>query len=1282
MWGEAELRKIEDLIVVKDVGETTLSLLREIKFRPQETVKNYIFTDSIREHFERIFDSVIGARGGGFWVQAEYGAGKTHFIATLSCLLMDGSESLWSLVQDPEIRNYRFKMASTKLFPVMINLRGEGSVEKEEESLLRIMERHIQETVEEKGMKDKVSIATADEMIDWYNNCSLETRNAVDFFIKQTGGDPKKALRGQLAKYISSYCEKENMTPKISATTKDRLKSIYDQLLKNGYNGMLFVIDEFATRQMRHPEQSKEYAADEEVLETIAWVLPKDLRFNVYMVVASHLPAPTKLKEDRFKTINLLADKTSREYDIIAAQRIREVVKARLPEIEQYYQFYFKRFSFLKKLDKEYFFSVFPFHPQCFEAIRNITKRELPTERAGINILHDVLSNDSILEKEALITVSDLMVGLRPRELETVAYLKSYRSYRAAMDGLKDIELDAEDVAITQKAVDALFLWSLAYLDQNKCLPIQELAEMELVHDDIVKGSDLIEAVMIKLRDLPQIEYTKEKGAVFRVTGEQAVRPSEEFAKIKRKCAEQVFKIADCWEKSLVFSPEQTGGRSALFPGYSFDQRNRIAISFQKIEYLGEIVVSRDWRPEYGETLREDVHFRLVFLSRNVKLEPRVLKDKRIGVCILSALDESAQQAALNYLAITEMENAYASKNEPEAEEIRQWIDGKKRGYINALLDSQLALFVNGKICTQQSLAMDEKRVFASESLDRIFAALVNSLLSNAYQNPLVDSSSFKKNFSANDAKKVFDGFFRKDPAPASLSACENFAPGLGLSKAASPKAFSPEANAVFGYFKKRLEEDNYDVPVWKMYQELSAPPYGLIWDIITLNLLCFVRHGDPSVEIRLKDGHRQPIRGSRITSFNVPEVEWRGKFEEDFDLLSRSTEVGWNDVLPLARIVAPEQELKTATKPEDITEQERRILLSFKATIDKIPSVSRSLDALWAAFGQKFLGSDCIKNMEEICSSKNYVEFQEAVTNIYSGDRKALEADTTSFWSLAKLSDQATIILSMRSYLDQTELPTDNKRFSSAKAAIQNQLDLDLFAKDLSKLDRITKQFEDFKEEYMPLYQIHHREYYEDLNGARRQLEQAEARLETILRLNRLNMNLAPNKTAYSDLLQKTQPCVAKDPVDASSAPICKKCKISLKDKFDDQAIKTFVNGIDGSIELGMTGLKQMLTKPVLDMDKERKLGQLIKALDSKDVKLFVASLSDPLVEYLRGLFEKANIETVTLSISDFLKKHSFVEEDQIENVAKAFRSELVSAIEKAKKQRPGKKIRIALGE
>lgn len=1276
-------KKIRDLIKVKEVGETTLSLLREIKMYPRETVETYIFTNSIREHFDTILDNIVSDRGGGFWVQAEYGAGKTHFIAVLSCLLMDTSEALWKLVCDPEIRNYRFKLEKTKLFPVIINLKGEASIDKEEFNLLEIIERHIEENLEEEGLRDKISITTTDEIVDWYKKCSSDLRGAVNSFIKGTYGlDPDRISREQLAKSLADYCERENIRPRISATTKDRIKHIYDQLIRNGYNGMLFVIDEFATLQMRHPEESKEYAADEEVLETIAWVLPKDLRLNIYIVVASHLPAPTKLKDDRFKTTNLLADKAAKEYDIIVSQRVREIMEERKPEIEQYYQYYFGQFDFLKNVSKEYFYSVFPFQPRSFEVIRNITKRELPTARSGINILHDVLNDESILDRDGLVVVSDLLKGIRPRELETVIYRDSYRSYHAATDGIEDLELDKEDTVVAEKVLGALFLWHLAYLETPKYLSARELAELTLIPSDIVKGEDLVESVLIKLRDLPQIEFLVERGAIFKITGEKAVRPSKIFQEIKRRLVDQEFKIQDCWERSLVLAPEQIGGRSALFSGYSFDQRNKVTIEFQKVEYPGEVIVARSWRPEYGDPLKENLHFRLVFLSRNTEFNAKRLKGKRIAVCVPGSLGDSAKEAALNYLSITEMETAYAAKADIEAEEIRQWVKTKKREYVDGLLLTQLTQFRDGEVNTQQSLALDEERVFATDSLQRIFSSVVRSLLSNAYPSPLFDSSLFKKTFSPNDAKKVFGGLLKADARAAAVSACDNFAVGLGFSKSGSPQMLNPERSLIFEFFRKKLEENNGEVPIWKLYREFGAPPYGLTKEILTLSLLCFVRYGDPSVEIRLKDDHRQPIRASKITSFNVPQVEWRGRFEEDFDVLGRSTEISWNDVLPLARVIAPEQELKIATKPEGILEQERRLLFSLRSIREKIPQVAMNLKTLSSGFGQKLAKLECIYKIEKICAAENYADFNEAVLEVFELDVAAFRADVRVFRNLVNLSDQATVLLTMKSYIDDAILPEEKTDLVKSKDSIRDKLDLESFLADESRLEEVKKQFEEFKRRYGPLYQIHHRDYYVSVKKAREQLNGIAGKVDAIARLNTLNLNLPTSKAEYYELLARMKECGLTDPVPVDTSSICRGCKLTLMEKYDVNEVNSFVKKVDESLKLGMNRLTKVVTKPILDLDKEKKLGELMKTIKSNDASGFVKVLTDPVIEYLMRLFEECNIETIRVSLSKFAKKYALVEEDRLEEVVKAFREVLLKEVEKAKKGKPGKKIRIALGE
>jgi hypothetical protein len=874
-------------------------------------------------------------------------------------------------------------------------------------------------------------------------------------------------------------------------------------------------------------------------------------------------------------------------------------------------------------------------------------------------------------------------LGFHSKDLETAAFQKSNRSLKSAIEGIKDIGLDDEYVPLAHKVVKALFLWNLAYLEVPKYLSIQDIAEMELVHDDIIKGVDLTEAVMVKLRDLRQVEYIKEKGAIFRVTGEQGVRPTEEFAKIKKRCAEKEEKISGWWEKNLVLTPEQTGGgRGALFSGYSFDEKNKMNTEFQKIEYPGEIIIAKYWRPEFGESLGDDVHFRLVLLSRAMQTDVKAIKDRRIAICIPDLLSDAAKEAALNHFAITEMELEFASKKEPEAEEIRQWIRTKKREFIDALIDSQLPLFAAGKICTQQALAIDEKKAFALGSLERISNQVANYLLSDAYPKQLIDSSSFRKNFSANDAKKVFDGFFKKDAGPASISACENFGPGFGLSKSSQPKIFDPSNSRIFAFLKKKLEENNFDFPVWKLYRELGTPPYGLTKDIITLNLLCFVRFGDPSVEIRLRDGHKQTIGSLRLTSFNVPEIDWRGKIEEDFDLLSKSTEVGWNDILPLARLFAPEQDLKTATKPEDIADQEKRLLVSLKGISEKIPAVTANLQALWSAFGKTFTHSNCIKNIKEISASRGYVEFQNIFSDIYSGDRKAMEIDATTFRNLTKLSDQATIILAIQSYLDDAKLPSGKNDFATQKEDILKGLNPESFVKDLTKFEKINKQYENFKKQYIPLYQIQHREYNANLRKELEQIHNAKSKIELIQRLTEIGMSLPTVRVAYSNLEQKVKPCSVNDPVSVESSPYCKECRMGLTQIFDETDSVTFLKELDENVEQGLKGLGQMLTKPVLSLDKEKKLDSIVKSLESNDKDSFVTQFSKPIAEYLATLFAKANIETINLSVAEFIRRHSFVEEEGIEEVTKAFRDELIKAIEKAKKGKPGKKIRISLGE
>jgi chromosomal replication initiation ATPase DnaA len=82
-------RELGKIISVKDEPQTTPSLAQLItKAKARETVDNYKITPALRDHFKRVLECAVHRKGQGFWVQAEYGAGKTHFLGTLVDLLI------------------------------------------------------------------------------------------------------------------------------------------------------------------------------------------------------------------------------------------------------------------------------------------------------------------------------------------------------------------------------------------------------------------------------------------------------------------------------------------------------------------------------------------------------------------------------------------------------------------------------------------------------------------------------------------------------------------------------------------------------------------------------------------------------------------------------------------------------------------------------------------------------------------------------------------------------------------------------------------------------------------------------------------------------------------------------------------------------------------------------------------------------------------------------------------------------------------------------------------
>ncbi|MDI7259424.1 MAG: hypothetical protein QME90_05830 [Thermodesulfobacteriota bacterium] len=1259
--------------------ETTILLLQAVQ-DPENTLKTFYFTPSIEEYFENILEQVARGKGGGFWIQAEYGAGKTHFLAALGCLLMADSENPWNSVRSATIQPYARRLKGKTLFPIIINLKGEADFHGKD-NLLRVIERHIEEILDEKGLHEKVFVTTEDELIEWYEKNKL--RAQIDAYIKSKSGKSASDLGRQvLADLIRQYCDDEGTTPRLSASTKTRITYIYNQLLKQGFSGLLFIIDEYASWQDRHPVGTPEYAMDEEVLETLSWELPKGRDFEIYTIVASQKPAPAKLRGERFENFLLLGGKNEKDYDVIVSYRVRDLIQERLPEIEGYYEDYFKDFKFLKNTSKEYFLSTFPFQPRVFEVIRRITARELPTARLGISVVWDTLY-DLVLSRNGLITVSDLMVSTDLYEaLNNTLYKPSFDAYNDSINALSDFDFDEGQEELAKRIIKTLFLWHIAFLETPRPLSEIDLTEATLTVGDVVKGEDEVRLILNQLRELPQIEYTKEKGALFKT--ERAGRgPRAIFTEIKKKLNDPN-QIQKYWEEALKISPLEAEGEKSLFSGFEFDAAKPLGVEFRKIEYPGEVVLSRDWRPEFGEKIKDHSHFRIVFLTKPTKIDPSEVEDLRIAISVPSEMSGAAKDEARNLWTVYEIQDQYKEKSGIEAEEIKDWLPGKKREGIRNLFAKQSSFYRDGEIVTSRGIGIDSKKAFSAGNIERAIEEIAVKVLANAYSEPLVDSMAFKTRFKSSYAKNVFDGLL-KGASGASASACENFAPALGLSQPDSPTKYRPQESKVFSMIETLFSESGQELPLWKLYDKLETK-HGLTKEFVTLYLLCFIARGRPPVEIALKPGSRLGLKGNKISASNIKEVEWKARFDDDFEtlILAEPGEI-WNNIIEFGRIVNPI--LKSASAPDDIREQEDVLLQTLKRMGEEAKKVKETLGVISTAFGEDMSEADAesINFLSSVSKSTTYTEFYRSIKDKDIGLDEFKNA-VAKYSNLKAVSDQGTDLLRIKTYLDEVVIPEDNS-LSLNKLSLVGQIQVKSFIENPSHFKAVKETFEKFQESYQRQYQIHHREYYKLLKGLREKLEDAESKVEAISRLSKLpevgitDVEIIPSE--YQNLLKRVTHCPASDPVQVHSNPFCKDCpsRVSLDAEAPLEQINDFIRGLEKNLSSAKKRLSQLITRQIIAEDKGNKLDKLIKAIQATKLDSFVTSLTDELLDILRRCIEKANIVTEVVPVlSRAIDQFSVVDEENLDDFLRAIRAELEKAIKEAKRKNPGKKVRISL--
>ena len=1330
-----KLPKLKDIISVKPEPPETTPLLDKIILRPNavKTVWEYLFTPSLRSHFKQIFECAVHRKGQGFWVQAEYGAGKTHFLGTLLNLLVWREEDIWKAVRDDEIRkDYAHSLSKIKMFPVAFSLRGMGTTGGAD-SLMLVFEEQIRESLRTFApeLEPKIPI-TSEELADyWYRNeaTDWEKAGAKSFFEKEHKCSPEDYRKAEGVKKFGRELVRSGLPKgKLRGKFKERFTWIYDQITKlGGYDGLLFVVDEFRSWQDRHVQGTAAYAEDEEVLETLAYVLPTQ-HLNILTIIASQGDMPQKLsgggEGDRFIPLYLLADKNKGDFGEIVAFRCRDLLKGADIGIKDYYDHCRKEYRFVRQanISQVDFKAIFPFQPRCFEVMRRITqnaeKHNLPTARSAIRMGWQSLSETSIQSGTRLVTIPDIAHTDELRKgLNHEVYKESYQNLQGTVEQFSTLDVSPEERDQAHRILETLFLWAVSLPDNLRDgLTAQEVAEAAWLADEAVGATAQAEHLLEKLVQngfpVRGEKKTREGKAIsvysYELSAAQA-NPVKYFAPLKKKAKEDTKAQDNKWLESLFWQlPDITeeaqrdlgmnGGLLADFqppdqrtakqreekapPSYSMPHRAASSTSrVHKVQYGGEIVVADRWREEFGKEIENaDQHFRLVYLTQaQDSSDDQItaqLKDARSAVCRPAALSDETREALADILAAEQMKKNSTAPNQAS---LRDYAESRRKEAVKMILKCQLDEYKRGKILTQKGYGIPALEVFGN--LKDREDALSARLLEKAYDAPLFAFKHLKKVFTDNDARKVFAGLYHKAPANAEKDAVTNFAAGLGLVSKSHPNEFNADGCLPLARIKEHLGSEP-DKPVSDIKIAFCRAPHALTDQMVMLYLFSLIKIGGYELAIKPNHGlvlnNGKPLTGDRLTNRVLGLIDWNAKLDKALlgARLVKSSQKGWNDVLQYARVL--DETLKPVASPEeeDVRNEELvRLLksLSERANVvgGKLPELAKLLDGKIAAEWKELL-----QRLEAVSAANDFHEFGATVRESYTTPETFKEA-FNRFGNLAKAGEALPQLQHVKAYVQGAADLGDND-LDLRKMTILGQLSLDALIQNPQKIRAILEQFKQFTDRYQQAYRKVHRAYHDQLAALRAEFQTYEPKLLAVERLNQLELGDAVEgalRTQYRSILDCLEPCPDKDYAKVEQNPVCPLCRLASKGIVPEQEVKAFAKLAGKAVSDLTARVAQGAVRKVLEQSGDNDVRTLLDVILASQVDRLPDVLVPEVIERIKRILYDANLELRDISVREIIGEAPALEEQDVDTFLEGVRDRIKTAFTKARQDTGGKK-------
>ncbi len=592
----------------RKIRKPEIQTIEEFQIDPVRPFLNDILRNMAAPYKREKKDNLIGQ---GYWIQAEFGSGKSHLLCFLASLAL-GSQEAWDIIKAKEQKAGRGKRESiyqfwegglqaknTKgnrgIFVVARTLVGSGGGTVGRTDKGKRLSEYILDAVKEQlqlELGKNLSLYPVELLADRFLTEDLDRyRKDLKKFLKNPkyfsedefedadnfirdiqdnkSPDYKMSCGNKLWRFYTEFLK---VQPQIPAETEDILNHVVETIMAEGYTGVLIFLDEISLFMKDRDEMQR--VDDEKTLVVLSNRLAKVHNLPVWIVCAAQQAIESKpgqgvkniIAEERLKLYPLLQNPKD-YYDIVLA-RVREIKN---PEaIKNYYLYYKRGFTWPNSIGEREFAHFFPFYMPAVEVLRDIT-HELTTARSAIHFMHQTLKHQIKIKGKELIRLweyfdeameyeedpSGVHAGLVAIKTKRENEYRAYESCRNQINGLTKGQLKVHG----QKGiriVQTLFLYYIAHRDING-LSVEKIANSVMIErqpdatpeENLQHYETLAEALKNELRQIVQ-SFDEDKNPLYRfepvVVG---IDPQREFFKARDEAEGNEAIQKESWEALL-----------------------------------------------------------------------------------------------------------------------------------------------------------------------------------------------------------------------------------------------------------------------------------------------------------------------------------------------------------------------------------------------------------------------------------------------------------------------------------------------------------------------------------------------------------------------------------------------------------------------------------------------------------------------------------------------------------------------------------------------------------